>query len=65
MAFDIFHTLDFKKEGLIMVHHNELCDEASDLPSEAFTPTHVCDEPKIYIGGAVGGGYYNLKGSPS
>ena len=39
-----------------MVHHNEICDGVSDLAGKDFTPAHVRDDPKIFIGCAVQGG---------
>ena len=40
-------------------------DGVSDLVSKAFTPTHVCYNPKIYTGHAVCGVKGNIKGSPA
>ena len=48
-----------------MARHNELFDGVSDLASKASTPTHVCDDPKIYTGCAVCGIKDKLKGSSS
>ena len=48
-----------------MAHHNNFCDGVANLVSKAFTPTYVCDVPKIYTGHAVHGGKNKLKGSPS
>ena len=46
-AFDICHTLDCKKVGLITARHNDIRYGVSDLASKAFTPTHVRGDPKI------------------
>ena len=64
-VFDIFHSLNCKKGGLITERHSELLDGVADLVSKAFTPTYVCDDPKIYTGSAVHGGKDNIKGSHS
>ena len=48
-----------------MEHHNELHYGVSNLASKDFTPMHVQDDPKMYIGRAVSGWKYKLKGSPS
>ena len=47
-----------------MAHHNEIRDGFANLTRKAFTPTHMCDDPKIYTGRAVRGGKDKLKGSP-
>ena len=65
VEFDICHTLNCNKGGLIMARHNEIFDGVSDLASKASTPTHVCDDPKIYTGCAVCGIKDKLKGSSS
>ena len=46
-AFDICHTLNCKKGGLITACHNNLRDGVTNLAIKDFTPTHVRDEPKI------------------
>ena len=63
-AFDIYRALDCKKGGLVMAHHNKLCDEVANLASKAFTPTHIHDAPQIYTGPAMRGWKDNIKGSP-
>ena len=63
MPFEICHALDCKNESLIMARHNNLCDGVADLSRKAFTPTHVCDNPKVYTACAVHEGKDNLKGS--
>ena len=64
-AFDICHALDCKKEGLITACHNYLHDSIADLASKVVTPTHVCNDPKIYTSCTVRGGKGKLKLSPS
>ena len=61
-AFFIFHALDCKKSNLIMARHNNLCDKFADLAGKAFIPTHVRDNPKIFIGCAVRGGKSKANG---
>ena len=36
-----------------MARHNELRDGVADLAGKAFTPSHVRDNPLIYLGCAV------------
>jgi hypothetical protein len=48
--FSVCHALECKKGGLVISHHNKIQDEVSDLASKAFTPSTVCDEPKIHTG---------------
>ena len=62
--FDICHSLDCNKGGLITARHNRLCDGVSDLASKAFNPMHVRDDPKIYTHCVVRGGKDKIKGSP-
>ena len=63
-AFDIYHALDCNNVCLITACHNDLCEGVSGHASKAFTPIHVCDNPKFYTGRAVCGGKDKLKGSP-
>ncbi len=46
--FSTGHALQSKKGGLVILRHNELCDEIADLASSAFAPSAVRDEPRIY-----------------
>ena len=62
-AFDILLAIEYNKGGLITARHNKLCDGVADLVIKAFTPTHRCDEHKIYTGCAVHGEKEKLKGS--
>ena len=64
MAFDIFQALDCNKGGPIMACHNKICDGVTNLARKTFTPTHVCEDPKIYKSCAMCGGKGKLKGSP-
>ena len=64
-AFDICHTSDCNKVGIVTARHNELCDGVSDLAGKALTPTHMPDDPQIYTGRAMHVGKENLKGYPS
>ena len=64
-AFKICHSLDCKKGGLITVCHNELRGGVADLTGKAFTPVHVCDNPKIFTVCAVRGGEAKAKGKTS
>ena len=65
-AFSICHALECKKGSLIMARHNEICDGVADLSRKAFTPTHVCDDPKIFTDRSVCGRNYKakVKGAP-
>ena len=63
--FDICHAFDCKKVGLITARHNMIRYGVADLTNKAFTPMHVCENPKIYTGCAMRGGKEKLKGSPS
>jgi hypothetical protein len=38
-----------QKGGLIISHHNEICDAICDLASQALTPSLVCNKPKIHL----------------
>ena len=51
--FSISHALDFKKDRLVTMRHNELRDRVADLAGKAFTPSHVHDDPLIYSGCVV------------
>ena len=62
-VFYICHFLDCTKGGLIMAHHNKLCDGVANFASRVFTPKHVRDIPQIYTGRAVCGLKYKLKES--
>ena len=64
-AFDICLALDFNKVGLVTAHHNYLYGGVSDLARNAFTPTYMHDNPKIYAVCSVQGWKYKLKCSPS
>ena len=64
-AFNICHALDCNKEGLIISCHNDLHDGIADLASKVVTPTHVCNDPKIYTSCTVRGGKGKLKFYPS
>jgi hypothetical protein len=48
--FSVCHGLECKKGGLVILCHNKIQDELSDLASKAFTPSTVCNEPKIHTG---------------
>ena len=56
VVFSICHALDYKKCGLIMSRHNELHDGFAELAGKSFTPVHMHDHPKIFIGRALQGG---------
>ena len=60
--FTIFHSLDCKNSGLITARHSKLCDGVADLAGKAFTPMHVRDDPKIFIGRDMRGGESKEKG---
>ena len=64
-AFDICHSLKYKTRDLIPAYHNNLSYGVADLVRKAFTPRHVRDDPKIYIGCALHGVKDKIKGSPS
>ena len=64
MAFNICHSLDCRKGGLVTGHHNKLRDRVANHASKVFTPTHVHGDPKIYTACAMRGGKEKIKGSP-
>ena len=64
-AFDIYHTLNFKKGSLVTACQNKLRNGVADYVIKAFTPTHVYDDPKIYTVCAIRGGKNDIKWSPS
>ena len=45
--FTIEHSLNCKKDGLVILRHNELRDQLAALAAAAFTPSAVRLEPKI------------------
>ena len=47
-----------------MARHNKLRDGVANLVSKAFTPMHMCDNPKIKTSLAVRGSKGKIKGSP-
>ena len=47
LSFSVFYVLNCKKGSLIVARHNELCSWVTDLEGKAFTPVHVCDDPKF------------------
>ena len=49
----MFHTLYWKKVGLIMTSHNDLHDGVSNLTGKAFTPPYVQDSPLVHPGHSV------------
>ena len=51
--FTICHALDCNRGGLVMVHHNEIRDGVADLSGKAFTPSHVRNDPLIFVGRGV------------
>ena len=52
-AFSIFHALECKNDGLVTSYHNKLRDRVVELAGEAFTPSHVHDDPLIFAGRSV------------
>ena len=48
-----------------MARHNELRNGVADLKSNAFTPTHVHYDSKIYTGRTIHGGKDKIKGPSS
>ena len=58
----IYHTLNFKKGGLITARHNELRDRVANLAGQASIPAHVHNDPKIFTSCTVQGGEANTKG---
>ena len=58
----IFQILSFKR-----YYFRKKClrDGVAELASKAFTPTHMRDDPKIYIGCIVHRGNEKLNGYPS
>ena len=49
-TFSICHVLDCKWGVLDTARHNEIRDGVVDLSGEAFTPSHVRDNPLIFVG---------------
>jgi hypothetical protein len=39
MVFSAWHALSCAKGGLVVIRHNELCDELGNVVSKAFSPT--------------------------
>ena len=49
--FSIAHSLEYKKKGLVIQHHDEIQFELLvDLAARALIPSVVRDEPQIYPG---------------
>jgi hypothetical protein len=46
--FDMCHTLQCKKGGLVIMRHNKIKDELCDLLTKALVPSAVRDEPRIH-----------------
>jgi len=46
--FDVRHALECKKGGLVILRHDEIRNELSDLASKALIPSAVRDEPLIH-----------------
>jgi hypothetical protein len=57
--FSVRHVIECKRGGLVILRHNEIPEELSDLASKAFFPSAVCDEPRIHTSRAA-----ELKSSP-
>jgi hypothetical protein len=51
--FSVCHALECKRGGLVISRHNEIRDELSGLASKAFSPSAVCDEPRIHTSRAA------------
>ena len=51
--FTICHTLDYKRDCLVIARHNYLRDGVADLSRKAFTPSYVHDNPLIFAGCAL------------
>ena len=51
--FTIFHALNCKRGGLVVVRHNNIQDRVIELAFKAFTPSHVSDGPFIFAGCVV------------
>ena len=43
------HALNFNKGGLVTACHNELCGGVADLAIKSFTPSHMCNNPLIFV----------------
>ena len=46
----ICHALDCKRGGLVTARHNDFQDGVADPDGKAFTPSHVHNDPLIFIG---------------
>ena len=51
--FSIFCALNCKRGGLVTARHNELQEKVSDLAGKAFIPSHVRNDPLIFVDCAV------------
>ena len=51
--FTICHALNCKMGGLVMARHNKLRDRVADLAGKAFPPSHMHNNPLIFVGCAV------------
>ena len=41
------HTIQYRKDGLVVVHHNEIKYGLANLASTAWSPSSVCNGPLI------------------
>ena len=63
--FYIFHDLDCKRNGVFTCCHNKLRDGVVDLSVKYFTPSHVRDNPLIFLGCVVNRPKSNLDSTKS
>ena len=49
-SFGVTHTLSFSIDGLVIAHHNKICDKLLYLSWSAFTSAYVHVEPLIHQG---------------
>ena len=45
----MIHAISFSNGGLVITHHNNICDGNVYLARQAFSPHCVCGEPLIHV----------------
>ena len=55
-SFSVSHALIFSNIGLIIAHHNEICDKIIHLTRQAFYPNCARVEPLTHEGSSISEG---------